>query len=432
MFAKAKYVVGISAALGANSGTGSLGMVDIGLLDHHDCVAKGVNEAGAVVGQCQRSDGTLVPTYWAPSAQPVELRPLEQGRPCEVAAINDAGVAVGKCEFGDEGETIAVRWASLPNGPAERLHPRYPDVQSFATLVNPRGTIAGGSVAEDGTVHPVIWTAGAITATVLPDPSDSSPPARPGIKGTTCRITDMTDEEAPAIVAVCDLPLRGLVGVRWTPASPSYPISELPIPEGTFGCLPAAIDKQRQVAGTCVTVDGSVAVRWHSNGTDMVVLSNVLGAAEPPQLSVRSMNAAGTIAGNYVTNKGFTRAFVWQPVDGGGAAQQGTDLGTLGGASTRAFAIGDDGLIGGTAQNDRGMDEAFVWNSATRQLSSLGNLGGFTSTVTAMSERAQIAGDAEAADGRTHAFIAKEGALPPPPIGCNSALEGTPKRETRQ
>ncbi|WP_394824853.1 hypothetical protein [Pendulispora albinea] len=416
MFQKAKYFVGVSAVLGVASESVPMRMTDLGALDGNVCTAEGVNDDGGVVGSCRTGSGELVATYWAPNAAPAVLAPLEVGRSCDAHGINAAGVAIGSCALGsgggssESGESAAVRWASLPAGLPQRLNPVYLDAQAHAARINAHGTVAGSSIAKDGAARPVIWTTGAVTPTVL---SDLSP------QGTSCRIDDMTDEEEPTLVGVCNLGHGGSVAVRWTP-SPSYPITELSPFEGGSNCTATAIDAQRRIAGTCETADGKrAAVRWRADGTGMAVLYGVGEAGERQRLEVTGMNDAGVVVGNYTTDAGLVRAFVWVPSDDA-EKERALDLGALGAGWTHAWRIGNDGIVAGTAQNARGDQEAFVWTAETA-LTGLGHLGGASSTVTAMSDRGRIAGVSKTRDGGTHVFLITEGGPSRPPAGCERA-----------
>ncbi|WP_394824455.1 hypothetical protein [Pendulispora albinea] len=112
-------------------------------------------------------------------------------------------------------------------------------------------------------------------------------------------------------------------------------------------------------------------------------------------------------------------------MDDPAADQRGDDLGTLGGFSTRAFGVSEDGSISGTAQNDQGCHEAFIWNPRSKKISGIGTLGGFWSRVTARSRTGQVAGVSQTEDGHTHPFIAAAGAPPPPPAGgCQRKTDG--------
>ncbi|WP_394828069.1 hypothetical protein [Pendulispora albinea] len=411
MFGRAKYYAGVSALLGVGFGPGAAARHadDLGTFDGDVCGATGINDRGAVVGSCRLADGGFVTAYWAPGAAPVRLPRLVEDRPCAVLGIDNGGAAVGNCEFGNVGEAAAVRWRATPEEAPERLQPREQDVQSRARLVNQRGVVAGSSRDAAGARHAVVWKWSTTAPTDLPE-----------LDQTSCWVSDMSNDDDPVIVGTCELRHGGSVGVRWTPDGASYAVEPLALPPSTTHCWPADVNGQHVVAGTCQLLDGSLeAVRWRANGTEALVLSRVDARTVHPMLTVVDMNESGVIAGNYITNAGLTRAFTWSPVDDPAADQRATDLGSLGGFSTYAFGIADDGEIVGTAQNERGHDEAFAWSPRTSEMQGLGNLGGFNSMVTAKSDGGQVAGVSETDAGYSHAFRATEGAPPPPPAGCS-------------
>jgi probable HAF family extracellular repeat protein len=94
------------------------------------------------------------------------------------------------------------------------------------------------------------------------------------------------------------------------------------------------------------------------------------------------VNAAGRVAGDWLTPEGEFHAFV---LDASGFS----DLGTLGGIESLAFAINDRGQITGQAQLAAGPRHAFLWEG---KLSDLGSLGGNFSRGQAINRLGQVAG----------------------------------------
>jgi len=69
-----------------------------------------------------------------------------------------------------------------------------------------------------------------------------------------------------------------------------------------------------------------------------------------------AINDSGQVVGESVTSNGYTRAFLYS---GSGPMQ---DLGTLGGASSKAFGINNSGQVVGTAPLSSGRDHAFLYS----------------------------------------------------------------------
>jgi probable HAF family extracellular repeat protein len=94
------------------------------------------------------------------------------------------------------------------------------------------------------------------------------------------------------------------------------------------------------------------------------------------------------------------------------------DLGSLGGASARAYAINDAGWVVGEAETREGHVRAFLWTPEAG-MQDLGSLGGASSRAFAINERGEAAGEAQDESGRFRPFrwSADYGmeALPTPP-----------------
>lgn len=80
-----------------------------------------------------------------------------------------------------------------------------------------------------------------------------------------------------------------------------------------------------------------------------------------------------------------------------------TDLGTLGGASSMAYAINNRNQIAGSSFDAGGRLRATLWQNGL--ITDLGTLGGDNSYALAINDRGQIVGISATAGGRGHAFF---------------------------
>ncbi len=111
----------------------------------------------------------------------------------------------------------------------------------------------------------------------------------------------------------------------------------------------------------------------------------------------------GVVGGKAVASRdGFsTHAYLW------GKHGQGVDLGTLGGASSWATAINDNGEIVGVANTGGWQDHAFLWSKG--KMDDLSTLGGTTSGATHINKKGQIVGYAADNNNKLHACLWDEG-----------------------
>jgi len=86
-----------------------------------------------------------------------------------------------------------------------------------------------------------------------------------------------------------------------------------------------------------------------------------------------------------------------------------TDLRTLGGKSSWAHGINDLGQIVGSSQRADGNSHAFLYTDG--EMIDLGTLGGRTSTAYAVNNAGQVVGISHTADGPQHAFLYSDGVM---------------------
>jgi probable HAF family extracellular repeat protein len=394
----------LAALLLGSPALASAQLVDMGTLGGNVCLASSTNNAAAAIGSCRTADGDLVPAYWAPTTGPAPLAALAVTDPCDAADINNASVIVGNCELGAAGEWFPVVWtASLPGGAPMQLKAIPNHAKAIAWQINHAGVVAGSSVAADGSATAVIWLAGSRTPTSLPE-LGLLPPLIPST--TECAISDMDNAAQPVVVGICGLRDGGTVAVRWRPGLFGYVATELPRVPGGSSCVVAAINSSHRVAGTCETDDGDVvAVRWESDGTSVTYLDYLEATGvSRQQLIAVDMNEAGTVLGNYLTDDGLARSFVWVPV-GIPDQEEALDIGTLGGPWIKAVDIADNGSVVGTGQSSTGLSEAFVWTPFVG-IQGLGTLGGFASQSISLSDDgSKLIGNSQIASGHVRAFM---------------------------
>lgn len=124
-----------------------------------------------------------------------------------------------------------------------------------------------------------------------------------------------------------------------------------------------------------------------------------------PYSEARGINSGGDIAGFSETGHAdrrrawVTRAFLRRP------AEALTDLGTLGGLYSAAYAVNSLGTVVGKADTEEvGATHAFAW--ADGRMADLGTLGGANSVAYAVSDTGAIAGASDVDDaGTRHAFL---------------------------
>jgi probable HAF family extracellular repeat protein len=86
-----------------------------------------------------------------------------------------------------------------------------------------------------------------------------------------------------------------------------------------------------------------------------------------------------------------------------------TDLGTLGGRSSQAIGVSQNGLVVGDADTSSGQQHAFRYQNGVMQ--DLGTLGGAYSIAYAVNNAGQVVGYSQTATGDTHAFLYQNGVM---------------------
>lgn len=159
---------------------------------------------------------------------------------------------------------------------------------------------------------------------------------------------------------------------------------------------PAALNRAGMIVGTRTAPgrDGAMSRAFlHTNGF------HELGPANTPAFA-SDLNEQGDIVGwsrsTSAGGRSTDRAVLWQK------GRQ-FELGTLGGAASRAFGINDRMEVTGAAQTADGAFHAFLWRQS--KLEDLGTLGGRNSYGHALNSAFDVAGVAETAQQLRHAFL---------------------------
>ena len=133
-----------------------------------------------------------------------------------------------------------------------------------------------------------------------------------------------------------------------------------------------------------------------------------LGASSGQSIAY-DINGTGVVVGESQTNGGSSplHATVWY----NGKI---TDLGTLGGAVSVAYAVSNNGLIVGYSEipnRDNQYHHAFLWNHGA--MADLGTLGGITSVARGVNNAAQVVGESTYIGDSYdyHAFLWQNGSL---------------------
>lgn len=167
---------------------------------------------------------------------------------------------------------------------------------------------------------------------------------------------------------------------------------------GTLGAIESsssarAINDSGLIVGDSAVAGGLHAFRW--TAAEGMEDLGTLGGANSRAIGV---NEAGQIVGWAEIQTGQRHAFMW--TRSGGMV----DLGTLGGSTSEAYGLNESGMVVGRSANAAGQNRAFLWSERDGMVD-LGTLGGATSVASAINDVGQIVGTAATATGGNRAFL---------------------------
>jgi probable HAF family extracellular repeat protein len=369
--------------------------------------------AGAVPAAPQ-ARVTVVPG--GPAIRVTELRSL--GRYARVYDISERGRAVGE-SAAPGGPPHAVLWdGAEPTDLTPEVTGDLYGPSAQANAVNDDGMVLGTLLGGFASVQAdtFVWEDGARTtlppAGTLTTPFDlngrgqvlygtANTQAPGGARGLVWQ--DGTITEAPPVgpdgarLLGLDISERGLVaGAPGTLAPepytwrPGQAPTALALPAGADGAAPGAVNERGDVVGQAVFSDGGFrteAVRWRDGRPQLLGTLGGRSSGTVPTTIVggSALNRWGDVAGTSDVGDGTHHAYFWH--DG-----RMTDLGTLGGANSRAAAVNDWGQVVGVSDTASGEQHAFLWqNGRMVDLTALAG-GGSAATVTDVNDRGQVVG----------------------------------------
>jgi probable HAF family extracellular repeat protein len=257
---------------------------------------------------------------------------------------------------------------------------------SQATGINDPGVISGWASTGTGATHAVLWQDG--------------------------QVLDLGTLGGTLGVGIDVNPRRQAVGFSTNAAGVNRAflwedgaMSDLGTLGGPMGRA-NRINPRGEIVGFSSTAAGPIhATRWYSGSvTDLGTFGGSFSLAA-------GINAAGEIVGAATYSDGLEHAALW--------GHEGMlDLGALGPTypNSRAIRINDLGQVVGWAATDPGNVEVIVGSTHAALWSDgdvvdLGTLGGATSRAYGLNNRAEVVGTARTPTGAEHAFLWQDGVM---------------------
>ncbi|HET7552439.1 MAG TPA: hypothetical protein VFK04_14210 [Gemmatimonadaceae bacterium] len=291
----------------------------------------------------------------------------------EASAINSAGQIVGY-SYTSDGDPHAFLWENGVMTDLGTLGGR----SSFATDINEAGEIVGSSATSSGCTHAFLWKNGVMID--LNDPLECNPePSGATAINPAGEIVGTSPDPDPL-----GPPDRAVIWKRGRPSA----LSRLGFGP-TFG---QGINPAGDLVGFGEDGDHRMrALLWRRGGDPMDI--GALGDDSPYALTSSAyafdINPGGVVVGITSTSEGLSHAFRWR-------AGEMTDLGALGGPSSKASRINPAGQIVGWADALDGHQHAVLWQGG--EILDLGT-SGTTSEATDIGANGQVVGSTSARPG---------------------------------
>ena len=167
-----------------------------------------------------------------------------------------------------------------------------------------------------------------------------------------------------------------------------------------------------------VTVNASaspVRTSTFDRGTAPASDRRVTASGKTQAYVITDLGLVTAAAGGPISN-GFGQSVGFMPVEGGihavtyGPASL-SDLGTLGGSNSYAFAINSAGQIAGQSDTANGETHAFLYSYADGGMTDLGTLGGRASSGWSLNDAGEVVGWSTLEGGYSHAFLYRNRAI---------------------
>jgi probable HAF family extracellular repeat protein len=245
---------------------------------------------------------------------------------------------------------------------------------SYALSMNDMGQIVGTSQTSSGNSQAFLWQGGVMTNIGTAS----------GYNNSTARDINNLGQVLGDGGTIEDFSLSSFLWSNDT-------ITTSVVPDF---CSVIGINDTEQIVGFCTITDTAYISAFLFQ--DGQIIDNFDPLNFPT--FARDINNSGQVVGSFsvdITNYTY-EAFLWQD----GTA---TELGTLGGTNSEAYAVNDVGQVVGKAQTSTGDFHAFFWDGAMQDLGTLAN---YTSSVAyGINNRGRVVGKATNSSGSSHAFV---------------------------
>jgi probable HAF family extracellular repeat protein len=273
----------------------------------------------------------------------------------------------------------AVRWH---RGRTTDLTPDDWDENTSPTAVNRRGQVTGSRWSDAGGF---VWSHGTLTTLR-------------GAPGTVVAATDIDDRGR---ILVGERPVDGFT---WRAAiiDGNRKITSPLLPDGDT-MNPVAINNHHEVVGGAI--NAPTAYLWRV-GRQPVELRPP-GAYKSQALEI---NERGSVLVVSVNELGFEQLFLWR-------RGRLTDLGNLGGRTGYVYPLraqaadqlNEHDQVAASSETASGEVHAFLWSDG--EMRDLGTLGGAESRAHGINDRGEVVGESQTASGETHAFLWRDGVM---------------------